>query len=145
MEKRINGFRINKQQCIIKLRSRQKGDPATLISEALDNLLDEYSIHNFDPVDRVIHIHSNGRDSISLCNQCIGLSEEDLQNLVTIGGTAKQDSEQSLYGVRGIGILSILNPDLVNEFYVLSSYRRRRGKQHDIQQLFFRERGQLQF
>lgn len=123
MEKRINGFKINKQQCISKLISRQKGDPANLISEALDNLLDEYTIHNFDPVDRVINIHSNGRDTISLCNQCIGLSEEDLQNLVTIGGTAKQNSEQSLYGIRGIGILSILNPELVDEFEITFFYR----------------------
>lgn len=130
MEKIIKGFKINSRNCVKKLAERQKGDPANLISEVIDNLLDEYIIQNYPYSDRFIHVHSNEKDMISISNKCVGLSAEDLQNLKTIGGTAKKNAEQPLHGIRGIGVLTAVNPELVESlsitfFYIpIQAYRR---------------------
>ena len=122
MEKIYDGFQIDRKQCIKKLVSRQLGEPLTLFNQIIDNLLDEYIIRNYEITNRILIINFLSDSVVTLANKCTGFREEELKALTTIGGTTKSNSPEPLYGIHGIGILSAVNPDFVEKFFITFYY-----------------------
>ncbi len=122
MEKTYNGFQIDKKQCIKKLLYRQLGDPLNLFNQIIDNLLDEYILRKVEIADRYLFINTLNGHKFTLSNKCTGFTEDELNALTTVGGSSKRNSGEQLYGTHGIGILSMVNPDFVEEFYIIFFY-----------------------